>query len=426
MSDITRTKTDDVKDKQRRHMAVIVKVVCVLVAFVMWIYVMMVESPEYEETFSHITVELINADRLIEEKELAIYNGYGTMIDITLSGKKSVISKLSPADLVATADVSTVTGEGGRYNCKITVDVPAGCKVVGMSQETVSVYLDKSEQINLILGETRENTDLPEGAFTGTVEYPVDMVTVTGPANVISRVNRAVAKLDLSGVRKTTTLTSAIVLLDREGNEISSPYIDYYPKQVTVTVPVYKTVTVNLDVHFRYGFLGYDNTNVSISPATVEVTGEVDTINKGNLIKSIVLDEKNDFDKFRCKDTFVLEAVDGVFLSASEVEVTAIIDSKQISSRTITVPGNNIMDTGARPGVEYTYDRSATQIELMGPPEALAAIDPEDIILILDMSPYSESNSGSSNVKAEIVIDSPYKDDVLELGVYEIKVVFNN
>jgi len=106
--------------------------------------------------------------------------------------------------------------------------------------------------------------------------------------------------------------------------------------------------------------------------------------------------------------------------------VTAIIDSSVISSRTITVPGNNIMDTGARPGVEYTYGRTATPIELMGPPEALAAIDPEDITLVLDMSPYSESNSGSANVKAEIVIDSPVKDQVLEIGTYEIKVVFTD
>ncbi len=426
MSDINRTKTDNVKDKHHKPLAHIAKIMCVLVAFVMWIYVMMVESPEYEETFSYVTVELVNADRLIEEKELAIYNGHGTMVDITLSGKKSVLSKLSPADIVASADVSTITGEGGRYNCKITVDVPAGCQVVGMSQETVSVYVDKSAQISVPLGEIRENTNLPEGAFTGTIEYPVDMVTVTGPSIVISRVGKAVAKLDLSGVRKTANVTADIVLYDKEGSRINSPYVDYYPKQVSVTVPVQKTVTVNVDVLFKHGFLGYNNTSVVVSPATVEITGDVDVINKGNLIESIVLDEKTDFYKFRCQEKFMLDAVDGVTLSVSEVEVTAIIDSSMISTRDITVPGNNIMDTGARPGVEYTYDRQATSIVLMGPPEALAAIDPEDITLVLDMSPFSESNGGSSKVNAAVVIDSDVAGKVIEMGVYPIKVVFGD
>ena len=426
MSDINRTKTDNIKDKHHKPLTHIAKIMCVLVAFVMWIYVMMVESPEYEETFSYVTVELVNADRLIEEKELAIYNGHGTMVDITLSGKKSVLSKLSPADIVASADVSTITGEGGRYNCKITVDVPAGCQVVGMSQETVSVYVDKSAQISVPLGEIRENTNLPEGAFTGTIEYPVDMVTVTGPSIVISRVDKAVAKLDLSGVRKTANVTADIVLYDKEGSRINSPYVDYYPKQVSVTVPVQKTVTVNVDVLFKHGFLGYDNTSVVVSPATVDITGDVDVINKGNLIESIVLDEKTDFEKFRCQEKFMLDAVEGVTLSVNEVEVTATIDSSIISTRDITVPGNNIMDTGARPGVEYTYDRQATSVVLMGPPVALAAIDPEDITLVLDMSPYSESNGGASNVNAKIVIDSDVADEVMEIGVYPIKVVFGD
>jgi len=424
MSDINRTKTDNAKNKHQRHLSHIAKIVCVFVAFVMWIYVMMVESPEYEETFSYVTVELVNADRLIEAKELAIYNGYGTMIDITLSGKKSVLSKLSPADIVASADVSTITGEGGRYNCKITVDVPSGCQVVSMSQETVSVYVDKSEQINMPLGEIRENTNLPEGAFTGTIEYPVDMVTITGPSIITARVDRAVAKLDLSGIRKTANITADIILYDKDGNRINSPYLDYYPKQVSVTVPVQKTVTVNIDILFKHGFLGYNNTSVAVSPATVEVTGDVDVINKGNLIASIVLDEKTDFEKFRCQEKFMLDAVDGVTLSVSEVEVTAIIDSSIISTRDITVPANNIMDTGARPGVEYTYERQATPIVLMGPPAALAAIDPEDITLVLDMSPYSESNGSSSKVNAKIVIDSDVADEVIEIGVYPIKVVF--
>lgn len=411
------------KSKHAKHMDIVIKILCVAVAFVMWIYVMMVESPEYEETFSHITVELINTDNLVSERDLAIYNGYGTMIDVTISGKKSVISKIGEADIVATADVSTISGDGGRYNCKINVDVPAGCQVVGMSQETVSVYLDKASQISVALSEQRENTNLPEGAFTGTIEFPVDMINVTGPSNVLAKINKAVVVLDLSGVTKTTTLTEDVKLYDRNGNEIISPYIDYYPKSVTVDVPVYKKVTVNLDAFFKYGFLGYDNTTVTIDPATVEVTGDVETINKGNLIAPIELDEKMHFSGNRCYRSFDLEAVDGVELNTGKVTVTAIVDNS-IRTMNITVPGENIMDTGAKPGVDYTYSREPVTVKFMGTKEALAALEPEDIILILDMSPYSESNSGTVRVRAEVKVDSLQKDMILEIGTYTIDVTF--
>ena len=319
--------------------------------------------------------------------------------------------------------MSTISGDGGRYNCKINVDVPAGCQVVGMSQETVSVYLDKASQISVALSEQRENTNLPEGAFTGTIEFPVDMVNVTGPSNVLAKINKAVVVLDLAGVTKTTTLTEEVKLYDRNGNEIISPYIDYYPKSVTLEVPVYKKVTVNLDAYFKYGFLGYDNTTITIDPATVEVTGEVDVINKGNLIEPIELDEKLHFSGNRCYKTFDLETVDGVILSTDRVTVTAIVDNS-IRTMNITVPGGNIMDTGAKPGVEYTYSREPVTVKLMGTKEALSALEPEDIMLVLDMSPYNESNSGTVRVKAEVKIDSVQKDMILEIGTYTIDVTF--
>jgi len=123
--------------KKQKRSSVAVKILCIFVAFCMWIYVMSVESPEFEQTFSHIAVELVGTEELVD-KGLAIYNGYGTMIDVTLSGKKSVVSKLTEKDIVATVNVGNITDQSNRYVCRISVDVPAGCKLVGMSQDTIS------------------------------------------------------------------------------------------------------------------------------------------------------------------------------------------------------------------------------------------------------------------------------------------------
>ena len=51
---------------------------------------------------------------------------------------------------------------------------------------------------------------------------------------------------------------------------------------------------------------------------------------------------------------------------------------------------------------------------------------PEDIILRLDMSPYSETNTGTIKVRAEVIIDSAYNEGVFETGIYEIDVTFEN
>lgn len=409
-------------ENQGSHSNVIVKILCVVTAFILWIYVMAVESPEYETTFSHIVVQLENADELVSEKNLAIYNGYGTMIDVTLSGKKSVVSQIKDEDIVATADVSSVASVG-RYNCKIRIDVPAGCQLVGMSQETISVYADKSEQIAIDLTEQRENTKLPDGCYTGAIEFPVDKISVTGPSNVLSRIEYAVVNLDLSGIVSTTTVTQKVRLMSKDGTEITSPYIDYYPKEITVTIPILKTVTVPVEAYFKYGFLNSDKASVTITPASVDITGDPSVIDQGNLIELVEIDEKLDFTDGICEKSVTLDPVEGVSLSTSSVEVTAEID-RSIKTRQITVPGSNIEDTGAKEDVKYTWDKSTVTVTIMGEIDKISKITADDITLVLDMSPYSETNTGTIRVRADVEIDSQYRDEIIEIGTYEINVTF--
>ncbi|MBO7404595.1 MAG: hypothetical protein J6V24_06505 [Clostridia bacterium] len=398
-------------------------ILCLVAAFIMWIYVMAVESPEHEQIFSHIPVELTGTE-VLAENGLAVYSGYGTMIDVTLSGKKSVVSRFTERDIVVTADLKGIT-EGGRQNCKVTVDVPAGCKLAGMSQNTISVYVDQAMTLTLDLTERRENTNLPEGCYTGTVDFPVDKVTVTGPRNVLLRVDRAEVTLDLADVTRTTTLSAPVTLVNSKGEELSSPYIEYSPTVVNVTVPVYKTVTVPVRVGFRYGFLGSENTEITVNPATVEATGDPDVIDRGSPVESVILDEKTEFENGKLSKTVSLNAVEGVTLSVTQAEITAVIDSS-IKTREFLIPGSNIVDTGAKEGVDYTWDRTAVPVTLMGPVDVLAKIDVDDITLVFDMSPYNDTNTGTIRVRAEVSVDSLWRDEVFAIGSYEINVTFTD
>ncbi len=407
------------------HADLITKIFCVFAAFCLWIYVMQVESPEYTETFSHIIVNLAGTDELVAEKGLAIYNGYGTMIDVTLSGKKSVISQFTEKDIVATADVSMIEEGGGRYDCRINIDVPAGCKLVGMSQETISVYFDQASQVAVNLTETRENMNLPASYFTGVVEFPVDKVTVKGPSKVLANIDKAVVNLDLSGVVGSVSMTEEVILLDKHGEPFTSPYIEYYPREVALTVPVYKRTTVPVDVNFRYGFLNSENTTVTVTPATVEITGDPSIVDAGDLLEPIVIDEKLEFTDDTLEKTVRLDLASGVSANVSEVQITAVMDDS-LKMRNLTVPGKNIVDTGAKEGVTYTWDTSPVNVTICGTLENITQITPEDIMLRLDMSPYSQTNTGTIKVRAQVLIDSVYSEGVFETGIYEIEVTFDN
>ena len=421
-------KNDDSSSIGYNRTNVAVKILCVFAAFCLWIYVMTVESPEYEQTFGNVTVELINTDSLVSDSGLMLYSGYGNMVGVTVSGKKSIVSKLSDSDIVVTADVGKITGGSGRYDCKLSVDVPAGCKLISLSQETISVYVDTASTASVKLTEKRDNTNLPEGCYVGAIDFPVDMITVEGPEKIVSRIAEARFDNDMNGITKSVTVTQRVYLVDAYGNKIESPYVKYYPQEVTVDIPVLKSAEVPIEVVFKNGFFNYDNTYTTVTPSTVRVTGEPEIIDAGNLIERVEIDEANDYlttgsDELKCTKKVALKAVDGVELDTDTVEIVSV-PSSSIKLRKITVPGKNNIDTGGKTGVSYTWDHTPVTVSVIGSLEAVSSLSADDITLRFDMSPYSETNTGTTEVRAEVIIDSDYKDELLAIGYYEISVTF--
>lgn len=128
------------------------KILCVVAAFVLWLYVMQVESPEYTETISSVAVSLQNTSVLQSESGLSVYNGGNERINVELSGKKSVISGLKSDDIKAYADVSRIK-EAGRHSLDVYVDLPDGVSIVKPEPSTVTVFADETKSVSLPIKE---------------------------------------------------------------------------------------------------------------------------------------------------------------------------------------------------------------------------------------------------------------------------------
>ncbi len=414
---------------------VIIFIICVLIAFSLWVYVMLTESPDNEQIFHHLQVELTNTD-VLAKNGLSIYGGYGNLIDVTLAGSRSVLSKLTNQDIIVTADTSNCT-DSGRFDCVIKVDVPPGCKLVGKSQETVNVYVDDLLTKNVALTEQRENTNLPEGCSTGTIVFPVDHIQVEGPRATVSRIEKAKVVVDLANVTKTTEfLDVPIIFVDANDTKVESTYLEYATKTVSFTVPVVKKVTVPLNVVFQQDYLSLDTCAVTLTPAEVTVTGEPDVIDRGSLIENIYIDEMTAFDKDKAtkygelsftKDVTVGH-VAGVTVSPAQVNLSAVANSR-FKVRVINIPSTNVEGSGGTVNYEWVnvnnqWDNgSSVEIVLIGPVNVLRQIDVADVTLRYDMSPFSETSAGSTvSANAWVEIEPPFKDQVLALGSYTVSV----
>ena len=97
------TEAQELKSNRGKRGNILPKILCVLAAFVLWLYVMQTESPEYTDTIGSVSVSLENVTALQSDLGLSVYSGGGDMVTVKVSGKKSVISRLGPDDIKAFA-----------------------------------------------------------------------------------------------------------------------------------------------------------------------------------------------------------------------------------------------------------------------------------------------------------------------------------
>ena len=67
--------------ESRRYHKWLPKVTCLLLSFFIWLYVMLVDSPEHEEIFYSIDITLINTGTLEDRSGLSVYSGYGSTVN---------------------------------------------------------------------------------------------------------------------------------------------------------------------------------------------------------------------------------------------------------------------------------------------------------------------------------------------------------
>ena len=133
-----------------RSFHIIPKLVCLILAFVFWIYVMEVDSPDYEYTFEDVSVNMLGTTKLENDRNLSVFSGYDTLVDVTVKGQKNFISKYSSEDISLTVDVSKIT-ESGMYSFDMFVELPNGINLVETSVSQINMFIDNRTSENIPL-----------------------------------------------------------------------------------------------------------------------------------------------------------------------------------------------------------------------------------------------------------------------------------
>ena len=398
----------------KRH-NIVPKMICLLFAFILWIYVAQTDSADAENTFSGVTVYLDNTSVIESENSLYVYSGYGSLVDVTVVGRKSVVRDYTADDIRVSADLSGIK-TAGEHSVRLTVSLPNGLTLSSLSADTITVRVDEKTTKNvdvaarLVSGTVAENYSLGDL----TPKYPT--VTVTGPRTVIDDISGALIRLELGAVTTSMTATAQIALTSVSGNEIDMRYITMSRTEMEVYVPLYTTKNVPLTVDTKYGYLTADNSKITVTPEYVTLKGDPAVLGEMESLTVASIDEKSlvTGDSTRMVDIVPpegLEIEDGASSAVVRVEHIGTV-TKNYTVKDFTVKGGE--------NVKYEILTDSVTVTLRGTLTDLGKIAASDVTAQVDLSDYAESSvSGAITENLEITVAS---DTVYEIGEYTVQV----
>ena len=252
----------------RRNLAA--KILCFLVALVLWGYVMNEQNPSIEGSFT-VPLTVMNAP---EGYKVSQATG---AVKLKVRGPRSMFVNAAEEDFSAYVDLDNASD--GRKAYKVHTNMPQGFELVEVQPETVEVTLDRIEtrqfQAELIVtGATAPGTTVAK------VTQSTTTVNVEGPKSLLDEVNRVIGYVGLSGNGTDFSLQVPLTPINADGREVGG--VTMRPSSVQADVQLARGLTkkvVNIKaVTAGEMHKGLVLSGVKVDPVKIEIAGNEETL----------------------------------------------------------------------------------------------------------------------------------------------------
>ena len=396
-----------------------------LAAFAFWGYVMSMESPTSERTFSGVEVSISNMEKLNDVNNLSIVSESNNLVvDVILQGKKTVLNKLTSDDIKAYIDVGNIT-EAGTHSLDVKyLPFPEGTTFVAATSSSMSMKVDTKAEVEVPIVVKYDNCIIPDGYSVGNYVLSVDTIKVEGARADIDKIKEARITISTGTLTKSLSVRDAVpVICDRNGREVVSEYISYDKIFVDVSVPVYLKKEIDLQYKLIHGFYNDDTTTVSLSPSKITVFGDASVVSsvKDNYV-ICTINEKNTPDKF------AVSIVPGMFGNGVEVmNGVDKVDVNIVHKKTVTTMlqiDTPYIKVNNPHGLSYVLPEDGILVSFRCLEDKLAGLDIDNVVALVDLS----SVGGFENY-TDVAVTFNYSSEIsgyaYELGNYTVRVSFN-
>ena len=263
-----------------------IKIISLLSALVLWLYVMAVVDPEETRLIEDIPVT-ISTMREIKEKDLVIYPEVELTANIYITGKISEIQKVKKENIHVYGQISTPIEGRNKVFLKANIEG----SVTHKFKEENFTFIDLEK---LVTEKRSIDIDIENSLKNNidTLNQDKDSLRVSGPRSLVDKVQKVVANLD--GSNKVDDFSSNLTLYPVDGNGDRVEGVTLSDNKVSVNVTLLKQKTVPIKAIFNEYESNKDKINdYKITPGSIIIKGKKDIIENINYINTKPIDLSN-------------------------------------------------------------------------------------------------------------------------------------
>ena len=390
------------------------KLLSVICAVLLWMVVVSIDNPLMSLPFSPIPVTVVNADILEDGGKAFELSDASRSVTVTVRAERSILSELSRDDFVATIDMSELEGN------RVPIEVKAtkySDKIESITSKTeyATVYTENLESAQFRIQPVTVG-EVADGYAVGNISLATNVVRVKGPESVVSTIDRAEVRINVSNMNSEIHSVEKIMFYDKDGGTVNAAPLTLSIEETGVTASIYKTKEIGIKA-------GYSGTPANgylvsggpaLSKSTLTVMGTSSALSD---IKSVTI--PSDAVKIDDATENVVKTIDiskylptGVYVVDEEenakVKVTVVIEPLQ--TITVNVLNSNITITNVPAGMTAVLadPQGTSSLTLTGLAASLASVNASSVMGAADIALLKHSQGL----------------DRLNQGVYDVNVAF--
>ncbi|MCL1809085.1 MAG: CdaR family protein [Clostridiales bacterium] len=390
----------------------VTKVLSLLIAIVLWAYVIAVENPPTTERIANIPVELRNVG-MLTQNGLAILEGENAMVEVVVTGTRSDISKYKD-QVGATANVFGY-GIGENY---VTVEVlmPAQLSRPEVRPSRILVNIENLVSVYRPVSLTFTGEAEP-GTEPGNLTVQPEQIEVKGPKSLVESVAYVGVEVDYSEIsRMGSTLTCVASALDADGNVV--PKVELSSETVSVKATMFNTKTVPLSVDITGEVSGiFEVTGIEVPP-TIKIRGPRNSLAEIASVKGEPIDISSVDTTSELRIHPVLP--DGVEIADDSRGLNVKIGIKGITKSSLEYFSPEIEILGLPESLGAYINTPSLMLNIAGKEAVVEQAGKDDFVLTVDVEGLEE---GTHVVQVSVVHDVALNS--LELIPEEVHITIN-